>query len=124
MALSKDDIAQIAALIAAANAQPKAATPSTAKPTFDPAAKDAAIAAWFRRKGFKDVVLLNRADPSQPFTVKAFKMWLAEGRVVRKGQHGYKGLFHRDQTDVLPAKPTPPKSRKAKLHAVPTQPAA
>lgn len=33
--------------------------------------------------------------------VKPYKVWLAEGRVVRKGQHGVSGLFHVSQTDAL-----------------------
>jgi len=31
--------------------------------------------------------------------------WLAEGRVVRRGEKGVKGLFHISQTDPVPAKP-------------------
>jgi hypothetical protein len=36
--------------------------------------------------------------------VKPFKAWLADGRVVRKGQKSVAGLFHISQTDALPEK--------------------
>ena len=49
--------------------------------------------------------LMDRSDKSKPFNIKPFKAWLAEGRIVRKGQRGFHGLFHIDQTDALPAKP-------------------
>jgi hypothetical protein len=124
--------AQLAQIVAdavskALAAQPKAMAPaSSARPAFDPAAKDAQIRAAFKRKGFNDVVLMDRADPSKAFNVKPFKLWLNEGRIVRRGQKSVRGLFHVHQTDALPAKPTPPKgsSKKVKLHAVPTQPGA
>jgi hypothetical protein len=44
------------------------------------------------------------------------------GRVVRRGERGVRGLFHVDQTDVIPAKQAPaPKGKlfgKAKPHVV------
>jgi hypothetical protein len=121
---------QLAAIVAdavskALASQPKAAAaPSSAKPTFDPVAKDNAILATFKRRGFKNVVLMDRNDPSKDYNVRPFKGWLDQGRVVRKGQKGVRGLFHQDQTDALPPKPTPKGSKKVRLHAVPTQPAA
>lgn len=65
------------------------------------AAKDKAIRSTFTKRGFKDVVLLDRTDPKKPFNVKPFKAWLAEGRVVRKGEKSVKGLFHITQTSPV-----------------------
>lgn len=39
--------------------------------------------------------------------VKPYKLWLADGRIVRKGQHGVSGMFHVSQTDVLPVMTKP-----------------
>ena len=50
---------------------------------------------------------MNRADPSQPYDVRPFKGWLDQGRIVRKGQRGIRGLFHVTQTDPLPVKASP-----------------
>ena len=86
------------------------------KPTFLPkgtkaapsdlASKDAALINAFHRKGFKDVVLMNRSNPNADYNVRPYKGWLEQGRVVRKGQKGVRGLFHLHQTDPLPsAKP-------------------
>jgi hypothetical protein len=123
--------AQLAAIVAdavskALAAQPKAAAAPSAKPTFDPAAKDASLLAAFRRKGFKDVVLMDRSNPAAPFNVKPFKAWLDAGRVVRKGQKGVRGLFHITQTDALPPKSPPKGGKRVRPHlaAVTTQPAA
>jgi len=82
----------------------------------DPAsleAKDAALTARFLKRGFSDVQLMDRTDPAKPFNVRPFKGWLDNGRIVRKGQKGVKGLFHITQTDPLPAK-TAPKAKKTK----------
>jgi hypothetical protein len=75
---------------------------SKAQPS-DLASRDAQIVAAFARKGFK-VTLMDRNDPAKPFDVRPFKGWLGEGRIVRKGQRGIRGLFHVTQTDPLPAK--------------------
>jgi hypothetical protein len=56
-----------------------------------------------KRRGFS-VTLKDRANPDAPFDVKPFKAWLAEGRVVRRGQKSVSGLFHKSQTDLLPGK--------------------
>src|SRR5262249_19358054 len=64
---------------------------------------DRQIAAAFARKGFK-VTLMDRNDPAKPYDVRPFKGWLDQGRIVRKGQRGVKGLFHITQTDALPGK--------------------
>jgi hypothetical protein len=77
-------------------AAPKAA--SISAPADKLAQRHAAILKGFQRKGFKDAKLF--------VDIKPFKGWLAEGRQVRKGQHGIKGLFHRDQTDAV-AQPKP-----------------
>jgi hypothetical protein len=71
----------------------------------DLASKDARIAAAFARRGFKDAVLKDRANPDKPYTVRPFQGWLAEGRIVRRGQKGVMGLFDITQTDPLPASP-------------------
>jgi len=107
---------QLAALIAKVvtevmqgqNATPKASSRflpkgSHAAPS-DLAAKDQQLINAFLRKGFKDVQLMDRADPTKPFNVKPFKSWLNDGRIVRKGQRGVRGLFHITQTDALPGK--------------------
>ena len=65
------------------------------------AKKDQQILRGFKRLGIKDVVLMDRSDKTRSFNVKPFKAWIADGRVVRKGQHGVKGLFHVSQTDQL-----------------------
>jgi hypothetical protein len=79
---------------------------------------------------------MNRADPKAEFNVRPFKQWLEQGRMVRKGQHGIRGLFHISQTDVIaPAKPaitaeqktlfeTAKKVLKAKKAKAQSQPAA
>jgi len=125
--LSSDQISAliadgVAKALAAQGAAPQAAASphflpkgSKAAPT-DLASKDARIVAAFARWGFK-VTLMNRADPSQPYDVRPYRAWLDQGRIVRKGQHGVKGLFHVTQADALPTA-TPPKGKKAKLHAV------
>ena len=54
-----------------------------------------------------------RNDPKAPFDVRPFKGWLDQGRIVRKGQKGVRGLFHITQTDALPsAKPVKAKAAK------------
>jgi hypothetical protein len=113
-------------VLAGQTAAPKASShflPKGAKadPT-DLASKDAAIVNAFHRKGFKDVVLMDRADPSKPFNVKPFKAWLADGRIVRKGSKGVRGLFHVTQTDPLPGKAstkTAPAQKPTKAKAKP-----
>jgi hypothetical protein len=87
-----------------------------AKPRRPIADKDRQIVAAFKRRGFS-VTLMDRNDPKLPYDVRPYKGWLDVGRVVRKGQRGVRGLFHLTQTDALPSA-TPPKGKKAKLHAV------
>jgi hypothetical protein len=65
--------------------------------------KDKTIRATFTKRGIKDVVLLDRTDPTKAFNVKPYKAWIAEGRIVMKGQKAVKGLFHVSQTQELPA---------------------
>ena len=65
------------------------------------AKKDAKLRRAFARKGIKDVTLIDRNDPSKTFDVKPFKAWVAEGRMVRKGEHGVRGLFHISQTSEI-----------------------
>jgi len=108
--------------------QPKAAIPAQASYGYtkhflpkggkmaasDLASKDARIISAFSKRGFK-VTLKDRANPDAPYDVRPFKGWLDQGRIVRKGQKGVKGLFHITQTDPLPtAKPaTKAKAKKA-----------
>lgn len=66
------------------------------------ASKDQSILRGFARKGIKNVVLMDRSDRSKPFNVKPFRAWTEEGRVVKKGEHGVRGLFHVSQTEELP----------------------
>jgi hypothetical protein len=82
---------------------------------FDPAAKDRQLLAAFHRRGFKDVVLASRnpdgsIDKSKPFSAKPYKAWLAEGRVVRRGEKSTKGLFDISQTDKVGATTNAPAS--------------
>ena len=60
---------------------------------------------------------MNRADPKAEFNVRPFKQWLEQGRMVRKGQHGIRGLFHVTQTDPIKpaakAQPAVPAEQKA-----------
>src|SRR5262249_54416713 len=110
-------------VLAGQTATPKASShflPKGEKATpTDLAAKDQHLVNAFHRKGFKDVVLMDRSDPTKPFNVKPFKAWLTEGRIVRKGSKGVRGLFHITQTDPLPgkasAKPSKAKAKQATL---------
>jgi hypothetical protein len=139
--ISKSDLDQISMTIAsamsqgfaqltAALSQPVAASKAaTAKTSYrysgflpkgskatpsDLADKDRQIVAAFKRRGFS-VTLMDRNDPKLPYDVRPYRGWLEVGRVVRKGQHGVKGLFHITQTDMINP-PTPSKGKK--LHAV------
>jgi hypothetical protein len=102
-------------------AAPKARSPFIAKGGKADAAslaqKDAALIAAFHRKGFRDVVLKDRNNPNADFNVKPFKLWVAEGRIVRKGQKSVHGLFHRDQTDPIPTKASPISTEQKQLFA-------
>jgi hypothetical protein len=108
-AMIADGVAKALAAQGAAPSQPSGPflpKGSHAAPS-DLAAKDAALIAAFKRKGFADVVLMDRSDKSKPFNVRPFKGWLDQGRMVRKGSKSVKGLFHITQTDPLSVtKPT------------------
>src|SRR5262249_52977246 len=84
----------------------------------DLASKDQQLINAFHRKGFKDVVLMDRANPSADFNVRPFKGWLDQGRIVRKGSKGIRGLFHITQTDPLPGKSQPKPGITAETKAV------
>ena len=76
------------------------------KPQVDRSlARRSAIARGFARKGIK-VTFVNETGRFD--NVKPFKMWLAEGLIVRKGEHGVKGLFHSSQCQqyIAPALPS------------------
>lgn len=66
--------------------------------------KDEAILRGFKRKGIKNVVLMDRNDKSKPFNVRPFKAWLELGRVVKRNEHGVRGLFHESQTELYQPK--------------------
>jgi hypothetical protein len=107
----------LAGQTAAPKASPFLAKGQRAAPS-DLASRDQSILNAFHRKGFKDVQLLDRTDPTKPFNVKPFKAWLDAGRIVRKGQKGVKGLFHIHQTDPLPGKSQPKPGITAETKAV------
>ena len=92
------DPAVLAGLVG--KAQPKAEKTTKAQMLAN---KDKTIRATFTKRGVKDVVLMDRTDPTKAFNVKPYKAWLAEGRIVQKGQKAVKGLFHVSQTQELPA---------------------
>jgi hypothetical protein len=114
--LNEVQLAQIVGAVLKALQTQGAASPKPAQQyrnsfgRFDPIAKDRALLSAFSRRGFKDVVLMDRSDKSKPFNIKPYKAWLAEGRVVRRGERGVKGLFHISQTDVVGATTNAPAS--------------
>ena len=117
--LDQDQLSQIVAavlnVLKIQGASPKAE--ASAKPGNSLEAKDRSLVQGFKRRGIPvdQIVLMNRADPKAAYNVKPFKLWLQEGRMVRKGQHGIRGLFHISQTDELPkAKPAAKAKAKAK----------
>jgi hypothetical protein len=97
--------------------QPKAkvaTAPSEAK-------SHAGIVSAFKRRGYDNVVLRDATDPSKPHNVRSYKLWLEQGRRVRKGEKGVMGLFHISQTEELPVnKPAANKSAKASKPAIQT----
>jgi hypothetical protein len=103
-------LAQIAQILSAVNAaQTKGGTARKSKADLL-SAKDKALVAGFSRKGFKDVVLMDRTDPTKPFNVRPFNGWISQGRIVRKGERGVRGLFHISQTEPVTAAPKEPKT--------------
>ena len=60
---------------------------------------------YISRRGFKPIILMDRNDPSKDYNIRPYRGWIKLGRVVRKGERSVFGLFHIDQTDVIPAKP-------------------
>jgi hypothetical protein len=111
--LDQEALSQIVAAVMQVLGNQGAASPKPAPQfnnsfgKFDPIAKDKQLLAAFHRRGFKDTVLMDRSDKTKPFNVKPYKLWLAEGRIVRRGEKGTRGLFHISQTDPVPAKPEP-----------------
>lgn len=106
--MTQAEIAQIVAAVLAAQQN----TPTPAKPDKKAAilsAKDKSILSTFSRRGYKDVVLMDRTDKSKPFNVRPYKGWLENGRVVRKGEKSVRGLFHISQTDTVVQAPAKPK---------------
>ena len=87
---------------------------------FDPVSKDRQLLNTFTRRGFTNVILMDRNDPTKDFNVRPWKGWVKLGRVVRKGERGVRGLFQVDQTDVI-APASPSKVRKPSLKPVPVK---
>lgn len=56
---------------------------------------DAQVVAAFNAKGIKTADIALRSN------VFGFADWQTKGRVVSKGQHGIRGLFHVSQTEEL-----------------------
>lgn len=111
MNITPELLAQAITLLQQGGAFPKAAV-SVDKKAKLLSDKDKKLVAGFHRKGFKDVVLMDRNDPSKPFNVRPFQGWIKEGRIVRKGEHGVRGLFHISQTEPVTAAPAKPKEGK------------
>jgi hypothetical protein len=113
---------QLAALIAnvvsqvmqGQTASPKA--PAICSPADKLAQRDASIRAGFARRGIKDVVLMDRNDPTKPYNIKPFRAWLEAGWQVRKGERSIKGLFHQSQCDLI-AKAKPVSAEQKSLFA-------
>jgi hypothetical protein len=108
MALDQTELAQIVSAVIQAlkvgDTAPKAASISTPGNSLE--VKDRSLIAGFKRRGIPvdQIKLMDRSNPKAEFNVKPFKLWMQEGRMVRKGQHGIKGLFHISQTDVITPK--------------------
>jgi hypothetical protein len=94
----------IAEAVAARMAAEKAAQKSA-----DGSKIDTTIVRAFEKKGFKDIVLLDRTKTlaQQPdVTVLTFQKWMELGRKVKEGEHSLKirgyqvRLFHKSQTRI------------------------
>ena len=116
--LNQTQLAQIVSAVLAAlntsnSSRPKAALISAPVDTL--AQKDRALIAGFKRKGIPvdQIKLMDRSNPKAEFNVKPFRLWLEQGRQVRRGEKSIKGLFHISQTDVIAkAKPVVPTAQK------------
>jgi hypothetical protein len=91
--------------------------PVKAKVTTAPseARPHAGILSAFKKRGYKDAILRDASDPSKPHNVRSYKLWLEQGRRVRKGEKGVMGLFHISQTEELPV--NKPAAEKAPVKA-------
>ncbi len=107
--LDQTQLAQIVgAVLAALRTEGIAPKAASAKSGNSLEAKDRALISGFKRKGIPidQIKLMDRSNPKAEYNIKPFKAWLAEGRMVKKGEHGIRGLFHVSQTSELPkAKP-------------------
>ena len=123
--LNQTQLAQIVSAVLAAlntsnSSRPKAALISAPVDTL--AQKDRALIAGFKRKGIPvdQIKLMDRSNPKAEFNVKPFRLWLEQGRQVRRGEKSIKGLFHISQTDVVqPVKASPAPKGKAKPKLTP-----
>jgi hypothetical protein len=119
--LNQVQLSQIVSAVLAALQQGNAAKAApAAQPVDRLAQKDRALVQGFKRRGITDVVLMDRTDPKKPYNAKPFKAWLQDGRMVTKGQHRIRGLFHISQTSPIAPKSQPKaKPAKAKPQARP-----
>jgi hypothetical protein len=104
-ALNPESLAALAAFVNGSKPA-KQAQPKRSKAEWL-AAKDRSIVATFKKRGVTDVILMDRDNRSKPFNIRPFGRkneageltgWLAEGKIVKKGESGVKGLFHVSQT--------------------------
>jgi hypothetical protein len=94
--MTNKDLKALAALIASQiKPSKKAAVKAKADPVDRKTAYEAAVMKGFVKK------LGKTADIQLRVNVLPYKLWLEQGRIVRKGEHGVRGLFHVSQTDVL-----------------------
>jgi hypothetical protein len=63
--------------------------------------KDRALKGTFTKRGIKDVVLMDRNDPTKDFNVRPYKGWAALGRQVKRGEKSVRGLFHETQLEPV-----------------------
>ncbi len=85
------------------------AAQQAAKPKADTKGTDATIVKAFAKKGYKNIVLLDRSKPVaaqlDTVTVLTYRLWMQQcGRKVKPGEHAviYRQfrLFHKTQTEV------------------------
>lgn len=127
MNITPELLAQAIALLQQGGSLPRA-TVSVDKKAKILSDKDKRLLATFHRRGFKDVVLMDRANPDKPFNVRPFGSmkdgkatgWLSQGRVVRKGEKSVQGLFHISQTE--PVTQAPAKPKEGSKFAIPAKP--
>lgn len=93
--MTEAQIVKLVASLIAPKVSKKRNVTKASEPIDRKAAYEAAVMKGFVRK------LGKSADIQLRVNVLPYKAWLENGRVVRKGEHGVRGLFHISQTDVL-----------------------